>query len=622
MTLLRRYPIVLTTITACVIALSLFLAGYETPARWVAILYVGAIIAWTTIDMVRDILRGHWGLDILAVVAMVATLATGEYAAAMIVSLMLTGGEALEDYAQYRARDELSSLLKRSPVTAHVLPTPEEAPVERDVNDVNVGDLLVIRPAEIVPVDVELVSISAEVDTSSITGESLPRVFHAGDEVPSGVINGVEAITARCLRPASESQYQRIISLVQQAQEEQAPIVRLADRFAVPFTVFSLALAALAWWVAADATRFAQVLVLATPCPLLIAAPVAFLGGLSQTAKNGVVVKGGAVLEALSRIKTAGFDKTGTLTRGTPQLVDIHPAPEFTSADVLQLAASAERLSTHVFASGIIEAATNKGLNLIEVSAAQEIATAGVQATVNNRVIRVGKASFVKEALHSPHHFLTPDLRPGQTLAYVAVDGRFAGALVLTDPPREEAQRVVSWIKQTGATPIMLTGDAQKTAMAIAQDVGIDHVHADLLPEHKVEVLRASAQPCLMVGDGVNDAPVLASATVGIAMGAQGATAAGEAADAVVLRDDLGRVADTVHMARHTVSVALSAIWIGIGLSVALMGVAAFGAIPAVVGALLQEIVDLAAILYALRARRVRPVFTSADRRSLHLNAA
>ena len=615
MNLLRRYPLVLATIVVGLLVAVLYLASVPTAARVAATVYVLGIITWVSVGMVKDILRGHWGLDILAVVAMGATLATGEYAAALIVALMLTGGEALEDYAEQRARRELTSLLDRAPDIAHVLPAAGGAPEDRPADEVLPGDLLLIRPAETVPVDVELVSPSAAFDTSSLTGESLPVTLNAGAEVPSGAVNGTDAVTARALRPASESQYQRIISLVHEAQESKAPIVRLADRFAVPFTVFSLALAGIAWWVSGNPTRFAEVLVLATPCPLLIAAPVAFLGGLSQSAKNGVIVKGGSVLEALSRVRTAAFDKTGTLTQGRPELTEIRPAGDFTETDVLSAAAAAEQYSTHVFASGILGAAQERDLVLSPVTDASEIATNGVEATVAGTRVRVGKLSFIAALLEDSDRPEPAALQPGHAAAYVAIGGRYAGALILADPVRAEAPEVVRWLAAREVRQAMLTGDGEATATAVASEVGIAEVHSELLPQDKVRLLSQFPHPTLMVGDGVNDAPVLAAADVGIAMGAKGATAAGEAADAVILHDDLGRVVDTVHIAKHTVSVALTAIWIGIGLSVGLMGIAATGAIPAVVGALTQEFVDLAAILYALRARRARPIFHSSGQR-------
>ena len=602
---LTRYPVITATIVVGLGVLVLHLTGLTQAGRWLAIAYVSVIVVWTVIGMVRDVQRGHFGLDVLAVIAMVATLLVDEYVASLIIVLMLSGGEALEDYAARRARRELTALLDRSPRVAHVigLPTDPEVSEVRDVpvDDVEVGDVLLIRPAEIVPVDGELLDRSASFDESSLTGESLPSEKQAGDEVLSGSINGSHAVRIRALRRSGDSQYQQIVALVSEAQASKAPVVRLADRFAIPFTVVSLVIAGVAWWLSGDPTRFAEVLVLATPCPLLIAAPVAFLGGMSRAAKAGVIVKGGEVVEQLARVRSAAFDKTGTLTRGQPELLEVRPANGFDPAEVLSLAASAEQYSSHVLAAGIRRAAVEQGLPILPAEKSNEVATNGVVATIGGREVVVGKPGYVTS--------LAPDtqrvaLNPGEAAAYVAVDGRFAGALILADDPRSESLAVVTWLRSHGVRRIaMLTGDAQSTAEAVAAAVGITEVHAELLPPDKVR-LAAGMQPhpVLVVGDGVNDAPVLAAADVGIAMGAKGATAAGDAADVVLLQDSIVGVADAVWLGRHTLRTAYTAIWIGIVLSVGLMLVASTGVIPAVAGALTQELVDLATILYALRA--------------------
>lgn len=603
--LLWRYPVITLTVLVFAVVGALHAAGEETIGRWVATIFVAAVVVWTLIGMVRDVLRGHVGLDILAVVAMVATLAVGEYIAALIIVLMLSGGEALEDFAGRRAKRDLSALLDRSPRSAHVLTHPEDADSdaarEVPVDDVAVGDVLLVRPAEIIPVDGELLTDSASFDESSLTGESLPVTRGAGDEVLSGAINGSRAIRLRALRTGADSQYQQIVALVAQAESSHAPIVRLADRFAIPFTAVALVLAGTAWALSGDATRFAEVLVLATPCPLLIAAPVAFLGGLSRAAKSGVIMKSGAVIEQIARVRSAAFDKTGTLTQGRPELVDVRPAQGFDAEEILRLAASAEQYSSHVLADGIRRAASARGLALHGATEASETATNGVSATIGGRVVVVGKPAYVAS--------LAPDtvraeLAPGQAAAYVAVDGRFAGALVLADAARPEAPAVISWLRTHEVDRLaMLTGDVETTAASIGRQVGIDEIHAELLPPEKVRLAaEMQPRPVLMVGDGVNDAPVLAAADIGIAMGAKGATAAGDAADVVILVDSLAKVVDAVAIGRHTLRVALTAIWIGIGLSVGLMVVAMTGVIPAVVGALVQELVDLATILYALRA--------------------
>lgn len=602
---LRRYPGITVAIVVLAAVLLLRAAGEGSVARWVATAYVGAFIVWTLVGMVRDVLRGHVGLDVLAVVAMVATLAVREYVAALIIVLMLSGGRALEDFAARRAKRDLTALLDRSPRIAHVLRHPgtswDDQLEDVAVDDVAIGDVLLVRPGEIVPVDGVLLGDGGTFDESSLTGESMPVPRGEGEEALSGAVNGTRAVRIRAVRRSADSQYQQIVALVQAAEGSRAPVVRLADRFAVPFTAVALVLAGAAWTISGDPTRFAEVLVLATPCPLLIAAPVAFLGGLSRAAKSGVIVKSGTVIEQLARLRSAAFDKTGTLTQGRPALVALRPADGFAAHELLRLAASAEQYSSHVFAESIRRAATARGLDLLTATDAAEVATNGVTAVVEGRTVVVGKPAYVAS--------IAPDttrvaLGPGEAAAYVAVDGRFAGAVVLADDPRPESPAVVAWLRANGIERItMLTGDARPTAESIARQVGIDDVHAELLPPEKVRLAaELRPRPVMMVGDGVNDAPVLAASDVGVAMGAKGATAAGEAAGVVLLVDSLAKVVDAVSIGRHTLRVALTAIWIGIGLSVGLMLVAMTGAIPAVAGALVQELVDLATILYALRA--------------------
>lgn len=600
--LARQYPIVTGAVLVLLVVLALNIAGYSTGAHWTANISVGAMIAWTGWRMIRDVMRGHFGLDVLALVAMIATIAVGEYIAALIIVLMLSGGEALEDYAQRRAARELTALLDRSPRTAHVLDDGDEASA-RDVpvDEVEPGAVLLVRPAEIVPVDGALLSDEASFDVSSLTGESVPVTRVTGDELLSGAVNGSAAVRIRALRRSSDSQYQQIVALVHEAQRTKAPVVRLADRFAIPFTLVSLAIAAAAWAVSGDPVRFAQVLVLATPCPLLIAAPVAFLGGLSRAAKEGIIVKGGAVLEQLARIRSVAFDKTGTLTQGRPQLIEVRPAEGFDADEVLRLAASAEQYSSHVLAEGVRRAAIDRQLTLAPAAHAEELATNGVVAQIEGRDVVVGKPAYVASLAPDTQRI---DLRAGQLAAYVAIDGCYAGALVLADAVRPDASATIEELRAYGVERIAIfTGDAEVTAAAVAADLGVTEVHAELLPGRKVELATEMApRPLLMVGDGVNDAPVLAAADVGIAMGARGSTAAGEAADAVNLKDSLEPVLAAVAIGKHTLSVAYTAIWIGIALSLGLMLIATTGVIPAVVGAFAQEFVDLATILYALRA--------------------
>ena len=604
----RRYPLVGATILIGLIVLVTALLGYTTIAQVLATIYVGGVVLWTVVDMIRDMMAGNFGLDVLAVMAMVATLAVGEYGASIIIVLMLTGGEALEDYASNRAKSALTALLEQAPQTAHRFSSrqgdKDEAIEDVPAAQVRVGDHLLVRPGEVVPVDAKLLSKRGSFDESAITGESLPVSIRAGGEVPSGSLNGDEAVRLEALRTTENSQYQQIVALVADAEKQKAPVVRIADRFAVPFTALALIIAGTAWFISGDAVRFAEVLVLATPCPLLIAAPVAFMGGLSRSAKNGVIFKGGAVIESLSNIRSAAFDKTGTITGGRPEVVRVDAYPGFDESEVLKLAASAEQYSAHVLAVGIVAAAKGRGLGLLAAETAEETAGSGVSATFGQRRVVIGSRHFV---LGTDPSYSIEDgvkLEPGEVASYMTINGEPAGVIVLADQMRPDAPALVAYLRDQGVETIeMLTGDGESTAREIGAQAGIADVRYSLRPEQKVALVHdLQPRPALMVGDGVNDAPALASADVGIAMGARGATAAGEAADAVIVPDSVWKVADAHAIAKQTMRVALAAIWIGIILSVGLMLVAATGAIPAMVGALTQEIVDLAAILYALRA--------------------
>lgn len=599
------YPLVGVTLLVGLVVLILALSGEGPTAQVIATVYVGGVVLWTMVGMIKDMLHGNFGLDILAVIAMIATLAVGEYGAALIIVLMLTGGEALEDYASNRAKGALTALLDQTPQTAHLLKadpqTGEETLVDVAAGEVAVGDRIVVRPGEVVPVDCELLSPRGSFDEAAITGESLPVNLETGGEVPSGAVNGDEAVTLKALRTTENSQYQQIVSLVEQAQTQKAPVVRLADRFAVPFTVVSLLIAGAAWWISGDPVRFAEVLVLATPCPLLIAAPVAFMGGLSFSAKNGIILKGGAVLESLAQIESVALDKTGTITGGRPRISRVITENGWNSDELLALAASAEQYSSHVLAQGIVASARDAGLTLTSASEAQEDAGSGVRAVVDSQEVVIGSAHYLASVIPADFNLV---LEPGEVASYISVDGTLAGVLVMADRMRPLAPALIAYLKSQGIGTIeMLTGDGEATAEAIATAAGIQDVRYGLKPQEKVELVAAlEPRPALMVGDGVNDAPALAAADVGIAMGARGSTAAGEAADAVIVPDSIWKVAEAHAIAKHTLRVALSAIWIGIILSIGLMLIAATGAIPAMAGALTQEFVDLAAILYALRA--------------------
>ncbi|BDO42915.1 heavy metal translocating P-type ATPase [Cellulomonas sp. NTE-D12] len=611
---LRRYPMVAATLVVALAGLVLTLTA-PAATRWVVGGYALVVAGMHAYQMVRDMLRGNFGLDVLAVTAVVSTVAVGDVWAALIVVLMLTGGSALEDYASARAHREVSALLARAPHFAHVVGADGEL-TDVAVTDVRVGDLLLVKPGEAVPVDGVLEGETASFDESSLTGESLPVEHLAGEAVLSGSVSDQQVAMVRATVEAKDSQYQKIIELVQAAADSKAPIVRLADRYAVPFTAVALVLGGVAWWLSGSPVRFAEVLVVATPCPLLIAAPVAFIAGMSRAAKNGVVIKSGGILEQMARIRTVALDKTGTLTYGHPRVESVEPVLGTASDDLVRFAAAAEQFSPHVLAQSVVDAAQSRGLDVPDASDVTETTAAGVTATVDGRRVVVGKASHVEQVTGTT--VLAAELPPGRLAVHVGLDGRHAGRLVVADEIRHNAAPTLQTLHHLGVRHVvMLTGDAEPTALHVAAAIGVDDVRAGLLPADKVSaVVGLQDRPVMMVGDGVNDAPVLAAADVGVAMGAKGATAASESADVVIMLDDLGRVASAVAIAQRTVRVALESIWMGIVLSVGLMVVAAFGVIPAVVGASLQELVDLVAILGALRAvrpGRSEPAPTHAD---------
>jgi heavy metal translocating P-type ATPase len=599
----RRYPYVLIAlgIGAVGLATQNLLGGDFT--RWIVTGFAAFIALLQGIQMVRSILRGHWGLDVLAVTAIVATLLVGEFWASLIIVLMLTGGEALEDAAAHRAQRELTSLFDRIPQSAHRLEA-DGSIRDTPADEIVIGDRLIVRPSEVVPVDGELVSDAGEFDEASLTGESLPVRLGAGDRILSGSLNGSVAVEMVATQIAGESEYQRIVGLVEEATKSKAPLVRLADRYAIPFTVVAYAIAITAWIVSGDPVRFAEVLVVATPCPLLIAAPVAFMGGMSRAAKAGVVIKDAGTLERLSQVKTVAFDKTGTLTHGEPEVVKVVPqGPLSTTEELLSLVASAEQYSSHVLARAIVEKAHADGLVLHESTRAEEIATDGVTADIQGKTVLVGKPAFVALSAPDIEYY---DIQAGETVVYVAVDGAFAGHVVLKDVLRQEAPAVLGELTRLGVTRLaMVSGDSRETTAHIAHELGITEFHGECLPGDKVTIMEGlTPKRVMMVGDGVNDAPVLAASDVGVALGAKGSTAASESADVVILVDNLAVVATALSIGQSTIRIALQSVWLSIIMSVGLMIVAAFGLLPAILGALLQEVVDLVAILGALRAVR------------------
>lgn len=620
--LITTSPLLTVTVVLAAVGLVMQFTGNPGAAGLLIFAYGLIVVAVELAGMLANIRSGDWGLDVLAVAAVLSTIAVGDYWAAMVVILMITGGQALETYASARAARELTALLERVPQFAHVR-TPNGSFADVAVAEVRVGDILIVKPGETVPVDAVLRSGEATFDESSLTGESLPVTRRAGDAVLSGSVNGGDAIEAAASAIAADSQFQKILELVAAASNQKAPFVRMANRYAVPFTAAAFTLAGVAWLVSGDSHRFAEVLVVATPCPLLIAAPVAFIAGMSLAARSGAIVKSGGVLEILSRIRTAVFDKTGTLTHGEPAVDRVEPENGFSAGQVLRAAAAAESFSVHTLAHAIGAGAPLTAASVTDVS---ESVGRGVVATVDGVLVVVGKAGFVAE--HTPvvtpavtsavtpavTSAVTPAVTPGELSAgemsvWVGIGGKRAGRIVLRDALRTDAGSTIDSLRRLGIERFaILSGDARTTAEQVGRTVGIEDVRSGLLPGDKVSAVRdLPERPVMMVGDGINDAPVLAVADVGVAMGARGSTAASESADVVIMLDDLQRVVQVVRTARRSVRIARQSIILGIALSSALMVVAAFGVIPAIIGAGLQEFVDLASILNSLRAARARP---------------
>ena len=659
-------------------AMAIPVLGNPGFGQWLVIALVLIIVIDTVRGMIDDLRHGQVGVDVLAVVAILSTVAVAEYWASWAVTLMITSGEAIEEYAQAKAERSLTALMEAAPQTAHVVNLPgvgrgfaadkgdssdgfrrvgsasaaaaahrfDTVPVEQ----VQLGDVLMVLPGETVPVDGELLSGTATLDLSNINGEPVPREVFAGARVMSGAVNGSTALTMRATQVAADSQYQRILELVASAQESRPAVVKTADRLAVPFTVLSLVIAGVAWAVSGVPTRFAQVLVLATPCPLLIAAPVAYIAGTGRLAAAGVLIKAQDVLENLGRVTQVFFDKTGTLTVKQPQVVRVEMLPgaatRLNEDHVLMMAGAVESYSVHILSKGIAKAGAEALARLRQrfedgqrlcpepeaswpghgreypvVKNINEDAGKGVSGEVNGHAVRVGRLSF---AAAGEEGFLAVDrtapsrseddlrtrfglLQPDEMASYVSVDGQLIARIVLRDVPRANAKAALAKLHELGVTKLaMLTGDKRASANIIASEVGIDEVHAELFPEDKVAAVRAATGAgktvTMMVGDGVNDAPVLAVADIGVAMTDGTSTAASESAQVVIMNDNIAAVPRAIAIARRTKRVMLQAVIAGLVLATIGMIAAAFDLIPVVVGAFLQEAIDVVSILWALTA--------------------
>lgn len=576
-------------------------------AGWLWMGATATVLLVLLVDVALSLRRGEFGLDLIAALAMAGALALNEHLAGIIIALMFTGGQSLEDFAQRRARREMTALLSRMPRSAARYSNGElqEVPLA----ELAEGDRILVRRGELVPVDGVVERGVAVLDESALTGEAIPVRRLPGSSVMSGSSNVGDAFDIHATSTAAGSTYAGILRLVEAAEAAKAPMVRLADRYALLFLVVTLLIAGAAWALSTDPVRGLAVLVIATPCPLILAVPVAIISGVSRCAKKGVLVKGGGALEQLAGVRTVLFDKTGTLTDGRARLLEIKSRDDIDSLELLRLAASLDQSSPHVVAQALVTAARERGLRLDTPSNVREQPGSGVTGTVGTHEVVVGGWQFVK-AHAAADATLARDVetwirRDGTVAVVVAVDGKVAGVLLLADQVRPEAGSVLRQLRAACVKRIVLvTGDRTDLAESVAAFLGVDAIVSETKPQDKIAVVEAEKPngPVLMVGDGVNDAPALAAADVGVAMGARGAAAASEAADAVILVDRLDRLVSAVRIARRSRAIAFQSVWAGIGMSMTGMIVAAFGYLAPVQGALLQEAIDVAVILNALRA--------------------
>lgn len=600
----RHYQLFSIAIVATVIALLLQLGGEPGYSHLLlAIVAIGEVLPllWS---MWQDLRSGRYGVNILAATAIIGSVILGQYWAAIVVVIMLTGGEALEDFAHYRAQAELRNLLERAPQKAHVIRKGKTLDVT--VNELKVGDKIIINPGEIVPVDATVLDGTAKFDESPLTGESLPEPKQAGDELLSGSVNIDSAVTAKAAATAEHSQYQQTIKLVQSATKSHAPLVRQADRYVVPFTVIAYALAIGVWAYSGQAIRFLEIIVVATPGPLLLVAPIALISGMSRASRYGIIIKNGTAFEKLARTRTMAFNKTGTLTRGELVVESVIAYGSFKKDEVVGLAASLAQNSNHPIAWAVTAAAQAKNLRIKKARHVRKAAGLGLEATVSGKKVLVGRAGFLEDngitaaakVKHVGKH----------SVVYVAVDGALAGTISLADELRTDAMTTLHWLDELGVTEtLMVTGDNQAAAKAIAKQLDIGHIHAEALPADKLHVLdKVKQRPLAFVGDGVNDAPILTAADVGIALGARGSTAASESADIVIMQSDLIWVGAALSIAKGTFRIAKQSILIGIALSIGLMIIFASGQFTPLAGALVLGVVDAFVIFNALRAHLIK----------------
>jgi heavy metal translocating P-type ATPase len=610
MNIVRDYPIpVFALVGLTVGGITTYAFGQVDMGRWVwygTLIIGGAQVVYHT---TRGMLHGRFAADIVAMLAIITAILTDEAFAGVIIVLMQTGGEALDDYGFRKASSTLNALLSRAPRIAYR--KKGNAIEEIDVDAVDVGDTLVVRPGDLIPVDGSVIDTQAEVDESALTGEPLPRTKAMGETLLSGSVNVGQAFEMRADKVSGESQYSKIVGLVREAQEEKPPIQRLADKYAVWFTPVTLAMAGLGWVITQDIATVLAVLVVATPCPLILATPLAVISGINRAAKESIIVKSGAAIEQIGKGRVVIFDKTGTITYGTP-VVERVVSLDGEEDEILRKAASVEQFSSHPVAAALAREGLEKFGKLQVPTNFKELPGQGVEADLDGEHLVIGSQRFCEMRTDGEFESRSAEVlkqlrMEGRLVSFIAIDGKPAGAVVFNDQIRPGVPALMLRLRELGVErTVMLTGDNKANAAIVAREAGIDRVEANLLASQKVdEVKKLNAQygTTIMVGDGINDAPALASATVGVAMGAHGTGISAEAADVVLLVDDVTKVGDGIAMGQRMLHIAKESIYFGIGASFILMVIASFGYIQPAVGALLQEVLDIAVILNALRAR-------------------
>lgn len=575
-------------------------------AVWFITLAIGSLPF--VVRVLKSIAKGHFGVDIIAIVAIFTSFWAAQYLAGVVILLMLSGGETLEAFAQARAKKELTQLLNKAPSVAHIKQNNNRL-ISVPVEKVQIGDILVVKPGEVVPVDGIVVNGISNLDEAVITGESLPVEKKQGSMVYSGSINEERVIEVRAIKNSTESKYQIIVKLVKEAQDAEAPVVRLADRYASFFNIVTLVVVVVTWILFRDSVKVLAVLVVASPCPLILATPIAMISGISRAASRGVVIKNGTALEKLGEVKGLVFDKTGTLTLGVPEVVRSVTVSSLSENEVFRIAVSIDQLSAHIFARSLIHLARKESLELDYPENFEEAFGQGVKAKLASQTYYFGKLQYllgeninIDEKIKKEQRFLEKE---GKTAVYLSDEKKLLGYIIFADIVRPETKEMFNSIREHDVPKlIMLTGDKQGVAENIAKDVGIDEFQAELLPEQKVEwVERIQKQygPVAMVGDGINDAPAMAVASVGIAMAAHGATVASETGDVVIMVNNMQRVHDALHIAQSSMRLAKQGIFFGMGMSMILMIFALLGYITPVWGAIMQEVLDVLVILNALR---------------------